>query len=203
MSPKIVGFCGYPGSGKDEAAKILIAHGWQRLAFADKLRAVALGSDPMIHVFPEEHASIGTNPQILINKGAFCSGGHYFIRLTALLKVVDWHAAKKCADVRRFLQKLGTEGVRDNLGINSWVDAAERSIEVGTRVVFTDTRFPNEAEMIRSRGGKLYWMDRRSIDRTHQHSSEDYPFEFDGTLRNDGTIADLHNKVLELVGISL
>lgn len=181
LSPKIVGFCGYPGSGKDEAAKILIAHGWQRLAFADPLRAMLLALDPLV----------------------FTAGDKGIQRLSVLVENKGWIEAKKLPEVRCLLQRMGTEAGRNVLGENIWVDTAQRSIEIGKRVIFTDVRFPNEAEMIHSRGGKLYWVGRPGVDRVNVHSSENYSFEIDGRILNDGTIEDLHNKVLEIVGISL
>ena len=38
----IVAFTGYAGSGKDAAAAVLVDEGWQRVAFADPLKDVAL-----------------------------------------------------------------------------------------------------------------------------------------------------------------
>lgn len=39
--PRIIGLCGYAGSGKDEVGKILLSHGFERRAFADKLKVIA------------------------------------------------------------------------------------------------------------------------------------------------------------------
>ena len=36
-----VGFIGLAGAGKDTAALALVAHGWRRVAFADKLKSLA------------------------------------------------------------------------------------------------------------------------------------------------------------------
>lgn len=202
-APKIIGFCGYPGSGKDAAAKFLIARGWQRIAFADKLRSVALGSDPYIRITREELA--GGPGNRLTAAGCVSATGEKFIRLTDLVKVVGMDEAKKVADVRRFLQKLGTEGVRDNLGELSWVDAAERSIEPNKRVVITDCRFANEAEMIRRRGGLICNIFRLGVKEVahNSHISESYPFTPDCGIENNGTLAELENRVLELAGYSL
>jgi hypothetical protein len=37
----IVAFAGYSGSGKDEAGKVLVARGFKRIAFADKVKELA------------------------------------------------------------------------------------------------------------------------------------------------------------------
>ncbi len=208
FTPKIIGFCGYPRSGKDEAAKVLVEkHNWQRIAFADKLRAVALGSDPIIVIGSRELTDLGLDariPQLLNAGGVRCDGG-VFIRLKSLLLVIDWLEAKKIADVRRYLQRLGTEGVRDNLGEDSWVQAAERSMQVARHVVITDCRFANEAEMVRRRGGLLIWIERPGCEAPahNNHVSEQYGFAMDHHITNGGSVADLHNRVLELAGLSL
>jgi dephospho-CoA kinase len=44
----IVGISGYARSGKDEAAKALVEMGFERRAFADKLREFLLALNPMV-----------------------------------------------------------------------------------------------------------------------------------------------------------
>lgn len=44
----IIGFTGYAGSGKDEAGRALIAKGFTRVSFADKLKVLAIKLDPLI-----------------------------------------------------------------------------------------------------------------------------------------------------------
>lgn len=75
-------------------------------------------------------------------------------------------------DGRQFLQKMGTDAVRDGLHPNAWVNAlmAEyktstftafpEDLEIGEKVIayypnwiITDTRFPNELAAIKERGG--------------------------------------------------
>jgi dephospho-CoA kinase len=41
MFNRDVGFIGLAGSGKDTAALVLLAHGWRRMAFADRLKGIA------------------------------------------------------------------------------------------------------------------------------------------------------------------
>lgn len=180
-SPKIIGFCGYPGSGKDVAAEFLVARGWQRVAFADPLRKMALAIDPWI-----------------------CDM-HGRERLSDLVKLNGWLEVKKLPEVRRLLQYIGTQAVREIIGPNTWVDIAVRSMEPCRSVVITDVRFANEAEMIRRRGGLICWVQRDSAgDRRHNaHISEQYPFTMDRAINNNGTLQELENKILELAGISL
>lgn len=216
-SPKIIGLCGYPGSGKDEAAKFLIARGWQRIAFADPLRAMALAIDPFVcFSVPREDGGfrteirgngeslkvLGLDP--LSEPDNLCNTVTN-ARLSWLVNGLGWDGAKKLPEVRRLLQRIGTEAVRGIIGPDAWVEIAERSIEVGKRVVFTDVRFANEAEMIRRRGGLICWVQRDSAgDRRHNsHLSEQYPFTMDKAINNNGTLAELENHILEVAGYTL
>ena len=67
-----------------------------------------------------------------------------------------WDEAKKTEEVRRLLQIFGTEIGRSLLGENIWVELATRNLESSKNYVFTDVRFPNEADKIKNLGG-LIW----------------------------------------------
>lgn len=54
---------------------------------------------------------------------------------------------------RLALQLLGTEAGRDVFHKDLWIYALEKRISNKRHVVITDTRFPNEIEWIRSKGG--------------------------------------------------
>lgn len=176
----IIGLNGFAGSGKDEAAKALVAAGFTRIAFADVLRDMAYAMDPYVLETIE-------------------SDGDMFI-FRRLSKVVDnygWDFAKNnFPDVRRTLQRLGTDAGRDILGENIWINTAFNRANAAD-IVVTDVRFPNEAESIQARGGKVVRIERPGLARVNDHPSEtsllDYPF--DVTIVNDGTIDDLYNKV--------
>lgn len=121
-------------SGKDTLASVLVNdYGWTRIAFADPLKEMALAIDPWI---PDP-----VDPLL-------------WYRLSDLVNQVGWELSKKhYPEVRRFLQKLGTDAVRTHTP-DYWVDiAVQRATEAGTSVVFTDARFPNECQAIRERGG--------------------------------------------------
>lgn len=176
VNRQVVGLFGFYGSGKDEAAKPLIASGWQRVSFAEPLRQMALSIDPVVRVSDAPFS------------------------LSAVVNDYGWTEAKRFPDVRRFLQRLGTEGVRNVIGANTWVELAERSM--GTQsVVFTDVRFPNEVDLIRKHGGKLVRIVRPGCKPATEHASEVYPFEPDETIINDGTIEELHARMKRAVGM--
>lgn len=81
--------------------------------------------------------------------------------------------------VREFLQKLGTEAIRDGLHTNAWVNAlfADYTLQdyvyhgeangqpVYPNWIVTDTRFPNEAKAIEERGGIIIRVNRFADDR--------------------------------------
>ena len=166
----LIGVSGRKRHGKDTfAARLVERHGFTRVAFADPMREMALALDPII------------------------SEGW---RLSGLVEAFGWEEAKANPEVRRTLQRLGTEAGRGVLGDGIWVDTAMRHARrLGGRVVFTDCRFPNEADAIRDAGGQVVRVMRPGFpDDGDPHPSETaldrYPF--DDLVLNDGTVDALH-----------
>jgi len=100
------------------------------------------------------------------------------------------------------LQFWGTEFRRKNCGWDYWVDKVRTALEADRDSDFLvpDTRFRNEARMIRDMGGLVWKIDRTGYvaeDRDPRHTSEiDLDgWQFDDVILNDGTIADLYEKV--------
>lgn len=162
MTNSLIGLTGYMRTGKDSVAALLVAEGYTKLGFADPLRDMAYAIDPTISLegVPE---GLGLAP--------FETSVTY----TTLLDTIGYEAAKSIPDVRRFLQRLGTEGVRGVLGDSTWVDIAkERALAItrnGGKVVFNDVRFPNEADAIHDLGGEVW----RTVRPGHEgsgHASE-------------------------------
>lgn len=116
--------------------------------------------------------------------------------------------------VREFLQKLGTEGLRDGLHKNVWVNALMSEYKIGKEGcpnwIISDTRFPNEAQAIKDVGGIVIRVNREAalqapenplFKRARMHPSEtalEY-WEFDEVIDNNGTIEDLIPKVKEIM----
>lgn len=170
----IVGLSGYARAGKDTAATALVMDGWQRAAFADKLRALALATDPMI-----------TNE----------------FSLSAVVRDHGWEHAKDIyPEVRRTLQALG-QGVRDVLGANTWVHALIDSLDRRTDWVITDVRYPNEAQAIVDAGGRIVRIVRPGHGPVNGHASEtaldDWPF--DTVILNDSTLEQLARNIRAFV----
>lgn len=178
MTAPVIGLVGAKRSGKDSFASFLVArHGYQRLAFADRLKSVALAIDPSIRV----PAMPGAVP------------------LSSVVRADGWEDAKELPDVRGFLQRLGT-AVRDQLDARAWVEpvaeAAFRSAFArDTPVVVTDVRFPNEVDALRDLGGLIVKIERPGQLQDDAHVSE--ALAWDDSLvpwlvvDNGGTLEDL------------
>jgi hypothetical protein len=193
-SPPLLGLIGQKRAGKDAVAAVLVEEfGWRRVAFADPLRAAALGADPLV------------GPCSL--PGDLVPAYHY---LADVVEALGWEVAKDTVPgVRRFLQRLGTEGIRA-LDDGFWVRAAMQTVEhLRTRprrpeeaapVVVTDCRFPNEAEAILEAGGELLRIIRPGSAPADSHPSETtlvgYPTRY--VLHNGGTLDDLRTSVRAL-----
>lgn len=187
-TPRLVGLTGYAGVGKDEAAKGLIAAGWTRQAFADPVRAMALVIDPIVA------ASIGSFGDLYPYKGR--------LRLSTIVHDFGWDEAKGIPEVRRFLQRLGTDAVRAHLGEDAWVRAFDRARNRSVDTVAPDVRFPNEAEHVRRMGGIVIRIDRPGVGPVNGHESEDIDaIDADATVVNDGTPAELQQRVAILVDL--
>ena len=115
---------------------------------------------------------------------------------------------------REFLQKLGTDAVRDNLHKDTWVNAVMsrykcscnncRPVECTQKPnwIITDTRFPNELEAVKAVGGTTIRITRPSTQlASTEHESEtalDYE-TFDYEVVNDGTTLELAGKLITII----
>lgn len=177
MMPEVVlGINGYAGAGKDTLADLLVEHfGFTKLAFADPMREMAAAIDPVV---------------------GFTDDGP--IRYT---DAIEWHgytdAKVMYPEVRQFLQRLGTEGGREVLGQNIWVDAAMERAQAHRRVVFSDLRFRNEAQAVKDAGGKNIHIDRPGVKAANDHPSEHDldKWKFDLFVHNVSTPEDLIPKM--------
>lgn len=183
---RLIAFSGYARSGKDSAATSLLATDWVRKSFADKLREFLIRLNPTLGPVTADGANVA---------------------LATYIAAVGWERAKdEHPEIRPLLQRCGTEAGRGVLGDNVWVDAVFRDITSGQRVVFTDCRFPNEAEAVRERGGLVVRVNRPGVGpaiggdglvHPSETALDSYPF--DHTLLNDGSLADLQAMVMSLI----
>lgn len=181
----IIGINGYAGSGKDAFAKIMREYDerWEIKKFAGKLKSIASELTGIPANMFEDHSFKNT-------------------------EMPEWGMT-----VREFLQKLGTEAIRDSLHKDSWVNAlmseyldrdenvytanVVRKLRTRSRWIITDVRFPNEAEAIKSKKGMVVRIDRPGVVPINNHYSEIGldGWDFDYYIANDGDLNDLRQKV--------
>lgn len=183
----LIGLAGVARSGKDTVANFLVEHhGFTRMAFADAVREMLYRVDPLIEI-PIDDETL------------------YIGRVAEYVDGFGWEAAKALPEVRRLLQRLGTDAGRAVLGEDVWVDALFGSARIG-RLVISDCRFANEVKAIRQEGGFVLRVERPGVGPVNAHVSERALGDFtpDETIHNDGTLEDLHEeveRVMESLGV--
>lgn len=181
LNNPILGLMGRARSGKDTFATYLVRnHGFTRVAFADPLREIAAAVDPIVGY--NDHGDVSP------------------IRYSDAIDFYGYERAKdEFPEVRRFLQRLGTDGVRAFDG-EFWVRlGAERVRKLAALgpVVVTDVRFPNEADALHALGGDLVRVVRGVPDPAEVlHDSETAldNYHADFTVLNHSTLAHLSQK---------
>ena len=104
------------------------------------------------------------------------------------------------------MQILGTEFGRELVSPNIWVRALEKRIDDGKNYVIDDVRFPNEAAMIHSHGGKVVRIYRPSQEEAaakDKHVSESGldSEQIDCELRNSSCyVTDLEHTAINTLG---
>lgn len=191
-SQLIIGLTGYARSGKDTAAAMLTAdHGFTRYGFADLLKKVARDIDPYVETSPGRK-----------RRWLWPATPAQFERLADVVDRLGWEKAKEFDDVRRLLQRLGTEGGRDNLGDAVWVEPVMRRIVAShAPAVITDVRFPNECTAVQQAGGYVVRVHRPGVAAINAHPSDAGidTLPVDLHLTNDGTVEQLHHQTSHLV----
>lgn len=181
----VVGLCGKARSGKDTVARFLVEkHGFQKLSFAAAVKDSALALDPLV-----EWRSDAWAPKL-------------YVRLSYVVKRAGWDRAKESADVRRLLQRMGTEAGRKIHGEDCWANILDDKIYDARKrapVVITDVRFQNEAKVVEAYNGYVVKIDRPSKDEIAgaDHISET---ELDGIdtgwqILNTGSLQGLEEDV--------
>lgn len=126
----VIALSGLARAGKDSVADVLVKDfGFEKRSFAAPLKEMARKLNPIIG-----WDLYNPGRQILLNE--------------ALERYGEDSVKQIFPEYRRLLQVLGTDCIR-SLAPNFWVDAAKASLtDPNGRYVFTDCRFPNEAEMV-------------------------------------------------------
>ena len=103
---------------------------------------------------------------------------------------------------RLLLQKIGTDGLRNHVHENIWVNATLASYCEKCNWIITDLRFPNEVTGIKKYEGITIRVNRPSITNTDVHESEtslDDCKEFDYIIENDFDLESLKEKVKNIL----
>lgn len=179
MKPRIIGLCGAAGAGKDTVGTFLrLRHGYRRAAFADPIREML--------------------------RALLKAGGLSDFEITYYM--TDREAKEQPipglgVSYRHMAQTLGTEwgrAVKPTL----WLDVALAHIAAAPQAsfVFTDVRFPNEAEWIKAHGGEL-WRVERPVSAVREHISEQLIGQLtaDRVVDNSGTVAELQKIIADVM----
>jgi hypothetical protein len=171
---QVLGVTGHAQHGKDTTAETAADRGYKRYAFADNVRRAVWALNPIVLIdandttveeYDETVQAVLRSPQDVL----YFDADGAFVRVQALVRALGgvdgdnvgagpgWDAAKQLPEVRRLLQYMGTESVRDIVDEEAWVMALERQLreEAPARAIITDVRFPNEAAAVKRWGGKM------------------------------------------------
>lgn len=206
MTKKIIGICGFIGSGKDTAADYLVNfHGFKRESFANTLK------DACAAVF-------GWDRTLLEGRTKEAREWRE--------QVDPWWANRlgiPHLTPRWILQYWGTEVCRRAFHDDIWIASLENKLRsTKDNIVISDCRFPNEIKALRSQGGSIIWIQRgitphwydiasmanrgdakakEWLDKEKIHASE-YSWagtSFDVVVNNNKTIDHLYTQLKNLV----
>lgn len=173
--PRVIGLMGFGGAGKSEVAKYLAGIGYTRTHIKDPLRRMAASLLDDAGHSPEEIDS-------------YLDG--------ELKREVIPRLRRTGTEIQMF---LGTEFGRDfcypGLWLDMWRARAAAILGDGGKVTQESVRFPNEADAIRDLGGLVVRVERPGVGPLSDHVSERPPCEPDFTIRNNGSIAQLHAQI--------
>lgn len=192
MNVKIIGLYGNAGSGKDTVANMIVKHSqyhdYENRKFAYKLKQIAsiLTGIPQERFEDPEYKANGYLP-------------------------AAWNIDDEGYPVRKFLQRLGTEAIRESLHTKAWEIALWSDYkpyavdsdgdDVYPDWVISDMRFPNEYESVRVRDGLKIHIGRPGYKPANNHKSDGSldNHGFDIYINNDGTLTQLESKVLHII----
>jgi hypothetical protein len=208
MSHQLITFVGFKSSGKNTAAEALLPFGFVPLSFADALK------DALASIFCWDRTlleGITTESRLWREQGDPWWAAKLDIP----------HFTPRWA-----MTHFGTEVMRRHFNNDIWVFNVERRLNMlDAPAVIIDSRFPNEIAMARRYGGRVIRIQRGAdpewlplaitANRDPEPLIRDYALkllvhagihateyawigtEMDATLVNDGTVDDLHVKVIE------
>lgn len=192
---RLLGLMGLAGAGKDTVADILTCLApMDRRAFADALRieiAEAFGVD--VRVLQERALREKPLLQLSLRR---CSDAEFVAWATDLQGEPD-------VSPRRIMRRWGDW--RRSQRADYWLTRAEQArvaaiFDGHHAQLWTDVRYPNEADWVRTRGGMLWRIVRPGLEQDRSHDSETAAdrIEADATILNAGSIDELRMRVVDL-----
>jgi hypothetical protein len=174
---KLIGFIGRRGSGKDTAAQVLVAQGFEVVRFAGAIKE-------MLRAYLRYVGESKSTIEEMIEG--------------SLKEAPTSHLGNKSP--RWAMQTLGTEWGRQQMAWDFWLKACLDRCAQFDKVVVTDARFKNEVEALLMKGGKIIRITRPGTA-TDEHESERFVEKLpaDCEILNNGSINDLHAQVLEFL----
>lgn len=200
---RLIGISGKIGSGKDTTAELIQLVTLYGLNYTDELKNVA----PRLLDDPELKQYTLQNNTWKIAK--------YAENLKVIASLLTGIPREKFEDqefkkthlgpewnnitVRTFLQTLGTNALRDNMNENVWVNSLFGNFEPTSHWLVTDTRFPNEADAIKERGGIVVRIHRGDSVDAHESETALDDYDFDYVIHNTGSKEELLEEVVKFV----
>lgn len=190
-------------------------HPWQVKKFADKLKDIVcliLGcTREQLEDETFKNTPLGDNWNTTFYKIVDASGGF-------LEKTTDLEEAKKALRYwndslsetpeleevnqvmtpRLMLQLIGTEGGRQLIHPDIWVNSTLNGYNKDSKWIITDCRFENEANSVKEKGGIVIRVNSKRCNNEDLHASEtglDNYNDFSYVIDNDGTIEELVEQI--------
>jgi hypothetical protein len=200
----LIGLTGPAGCGKDTVADLLTTHcGFYKMAFADGLRnevCDAFGIEPLYLT----HRSTKEHPMSCLALSK-CAEQAFVDRVNVHhrenLDYIDLAAPRS---PRQIMQWWGTD-YRRQQSADYWVTKSASRIQqlfsqrIATRIVITDLRFDNEADLVTRHGGLIWRVTRPGCDvapGAHVSEVTGEAFAPDAVLHNTHDIKHLQQIVL-------
>lgn len=196
MNKNLIGVSAKIGSGKDTFFDIVqkkVAVSYENKKFAFKLKQIAsILTGISIEKFEEQEF-----------KKTFLSEEWNRLMYSGdpFLKNEQIEVFYQSMTVREFLQRLGTEAMRDGLHKNVWVNALLSDFNKETsKWIVTDMRFKNELSAIKKNEGVTVRINRKDCIKIDHPSETELDSEnFDYVIENNGTLEEFEEKINEFL----
>lgn len=204
----IIAFSGLIKSGKDTASDFLVNEfGYKKIAFADNLKKLCMGVFGLTKY--QVHTQSGKVRNFKIPITATMNdvwGICYWLTLKndfkftviELIKIKKKLVGVKFYNPRQILQHIGCEVLRGCIRDDFHLNVFKNNIDNKDNIVVPDVRYKNEADLIKSIGGRVIRIN-RTTETKNSHESENglNGYEFDAVIDNDGSLNDFKKEVLK------